>query len=161
MSLDPGVFIHATSIIDWGDGVKIGPGTKVWQWVHVMGPTYIGNNCMLGQSVFVADQVVIGNNVRVQNHSNISRYVIICDDVYVGAGVQFCNSAHPKADQSDPLQKILVKRGASIGSNTCLVGGVTIGENAVIGANAVVTKDVPDGATVVGVPARIIKNAGA
>lgn len=146
------VFVHPTSILD--EGVALGSGTKVWQWAHVMGPTKIGKDCMLGQSVFVADQVTIGDRVRIQNHTNVSRHVTLEDDVYVGAGVQFCNSVHPRADQTDPLAPIVVKRGASIGSNACLMGGVTIGEDAVVGAGAIVTRDVPSGATVVGVPAR-------
>lgn len=150
-------WVHETAIID--AGVEIGDGTKVWQWVHIMGPTKIGRDCMLGQAVFVADQVSIGDRVRVQNHSNVSRHVVLEDDVYVGAAVQFCNSVHPSADQSDTLHRITVKRGASVGSGACLVGPITIGEKAVVGANAVVTHDVPPGCTVMGMPARVVKTA--
>lgn len=146
--------IHPTAIID--DGVSIGEGTYVWQWVHVMGPTTIGRDCMLGQSVFVADQVEIGDYVRIQNHTNVSRYVRIEDHVYVGAGVQFCNSRHPSALHQDTLGQITVKRGASIGSNVCLIGAITVGERAVVGAGAIVTKDVAAGTTVMGVPARAV-----
>lgn len=150
-----GYYAHPSAIID--DGVEIGDGTKVWQWVHVMGPTRIGKNCMLGQCVFVADNVTLGDNVRVQNHTNISRNVVIEDNVYVGAGVQFCNSVHPSATVSDELHRITVRSGASIGSNVCLVGPITIGERAVIGAGSVVTRDVPAGVTAFGSPARVIK----
>lgn len=148
------VYVHELADVEWAAGVVIGNGTKVWRWVHVMGPTEIGTDCMLGQSAFVADRVTIGNNVRIQNHTNVSRHTVIGDDCYIGAGVQFCNSRHPSATYADELVRITIKRGASVGSNVCIMGGVTVGEDATIGAGAVVTKDVPDGATVMGVPAQ-------
>ena len=133
---------------------EIGKNTKVWRWVHVMKGAKIGDNCMLGQCSFVADGAVLGNNVRIQNHTNVSRHVTIEDDVYVGAGVQFCNAAHPSSKGGDQLDPITIKRGASIGSNVCIVGKVTIGENAVVGAGAVVTHDVPANTKAMGIPAR-------
>lgn len=133
---------------------KIGDRTKVWRWAHVMEGAEIGQDCMIGQSCFIADKTKIGRGVRIQNHTNVSRYVVIEDGVYVGAGVQFCNAAHPTAHGDDHLGKIIVRAGASIGSNVCIVGDVEIGEGAVVGAGAVVTRDVPAGAKVIGIPAR-------
>jgi UDP-2-acetamido-3-amino-2,3-dideoxy-glucuronate N-acetyltransferase len=133
---------------------KIGARTKVWRGAHVSTGAVIGDDCMIGMSVFVADVVRIGDRVRIQNHTNVSRFVTIEDDVYIGAGVQFCNSVHPDSAGNDVLQPITVRSGASIGCNVCLIGNIEIGEGATIGANAVVTKSVPAGETVKGIPAK-------
>jgi len=130
----------------------IGADCKVWRFAHIYPGGSIGHGCMIAQNVLVAG--TLGNNVRVQNNTNISKKVVIEDDVYIGAGVQFCNSVHPSAVIEDELVPITVKKGASIGCNVCLIGEITIGEGAVVGAGCVVTCDVPPNAVVYGLPAR-------
>lgn len=132
----------------------VGADCKVWRFAHIMAGAVVGHECMIAQNVLVADSARLGNNVRVQNNTNISRHVTIEDDVYIGAGVQFCNSVHPSAQRQDELKPITVKRGASIGCNVCLIGEITIGEGAVVGAGCVVTSDVAPYAVVYGLPAR-------
>lgn len=134
---------------------EIGEGTKIWRYAHVREGAKIGKDCMLGQCGFVAPFTNIGDGVKIQNHTNVSMHVTIEDNVFIGAGVQFCNGAHPTAGIGDALEPITVKTRASVGSNVSLIGRITIGEDAVIGANAAVTKDVPPGARVLGVPGRI------
>lgn len=133
---------------------KVGRNCKLWWGAHVMTEGIVGDNCMLAAGTMVAG--TLGNNVRVQNHSTIPRLAVIEDYVYIGAGVRLCNSVHPSAVFDDELVPILIKRGASIGSNACIIGRVTIGTGAVVGAGAVVTHDVPSGAKVLGVPARVV-----
>ncbi len=144
---------------------KIGKKTKIWNFVNLYGCT-IGDDCMIGTFVEITEGAVIGNKVRVQSHSFICGGVIIEDEVFIGHHVVFINDKHPRATNKDgtikklgdwKLIKTIVKQRASIGSNTTILGGITIGKNAVIGAGAVVTKDVPDNAVVVGNPAKIIK----
>ncbi len=135
------------------NNVKIGEGTKIWEFVNIYGCT-IGNDSMIGAFTEIQSDVVIGNKVRVQSHTFICSGVTIEDEVFVGHGVMFINDKYPKANNADwKLLQTVVKKGASLGSNSTILGGVTIGRKAIVGAGAVVTKDVPDGTTVVGNPA--------
>lgn len=148
----PEVQIHPTAIID--SGAEIGPGTKIWHFCHLMGTAKVGANCVLGHSVFVAG--IVGNGCHIQNGANIFEGVTLEDDVFIGPGVQFTNVKRPIAGEKQPHQKTLVKRGATIGAGAVILCGLTIGEGALVGAGSVVTKDIPNGATVVGNPVRPI-----
>jgi acetyltransferase-like isoleucine patch superfamily enzyme len=110
---------------------------------------------MIAYCVMIA-RATLGDRVKIQNHTNVSNNVVIEDDVFIGSGVQFCNSVHPTAAGTDELQTILVRKKANVGSNVCLIGAITIGEGARVGAGSVVMQDVPDYALVVGNPARIV-----
>ncbi len=156
-SAKKGYFAHETACID--EPVKIGKGTQVWHFTHVMAGAEIGENCKIGQNVFIAKNVKIGNNVKIQNNVSVYEGVTLEDDVFCGPSMVFTNvktprSAYPRNTSEDYAQTI-VKRGASIGANATVVCGVTIGEHALIGAGAVVTKDIPPHALVTGIPARI------
>ena len=146
-------FSHETACID--TGATIGKGTKIWHFCHVMKDAAIGENCVLGQNVYVGSQARIGNRVKVQNNVSIYDAVIIEDDVFCGPSCVFTNVVNPRSfvERKDQYHLTLVKKGASIGANATLVCGVTIGEYALIGAGAVVTKDVKPYAVMVGVPA--------
>ena len=135
---------------------KIGKGTKVWEFCNVYG-CEIGENCMIGSYVEIQPDVKIGNNVRIQSHSFLCSLVTIEDDVFIGHGVMTINDINPPSGASSKWKPTLIKKGAVIGSNATLLP-VTIGENAVVGAGSVVTKDVPNNCIVVGNPAKIIKN---
>ncbi len=149
-------FVHETAVID--EGAQIGKGTKIWHFCHIMSKSKIGENCSLGQNVFVADDVVLGNNVKVQNNVSIYTGVICEDDVFLGPSMVFTNVSNPRSAvvRKGQYERTLVKKGASIGANATIVCGHTIGEYAFIGAGAVVTKDVPAFALMVGTPARQI-----
>ena len=147
-------FVHPTAIVD--PGARIGPGTKIWHWVHVCAGARIGANCVLGQNVFVGNRVVIGNNVRIQNNVSVYDEVTLEDDVFCGPSMVFTNVVNPRSHVSrkDEYRRTLVRRGASIGANATVVCGYEIGEYAFIGAGAVVTREVPAYALMVGMPAR-------
>jgi UDP-2-acetamido-3-amino-2,3-dideoxy-glucuronate N-acetyltransferase len=149
-------FVHESSYID--DNVEIGENTKIWHFCHILSNTKIGKNCSFGQNCVVGPNVKIGNNVKVQNNISIYDGVEIEDDVFLGQSCVFTNVINPRAfiNRKDEFKKTLLKKGSSIGANATIVCGVTIGEYALIGAGAVVTKDVPDFALMVGVPARQI-----
>jgi UDP-2-acetamido-3-amino-2,3-dideoxy-glucuronate N-acetyltransferase len=149
-------FKHDTAIID--EGARIGDGTKVWHWVHICGGASIGKNCIFGQNVFVANRVHIGNNVKVQNNVSIYDDVSIEDDVFCGPSMVFTNVNNPRAhiERKDEYRKTLIKKGATLGANCTIVCGNTIGEYAMIGAGAVITKEVKPHALMVGVPAQQI-----
>jgi UDP-2-acetamido-3-amino-2,3-dideoxy-glucuronate N-acetyltransferase len=148
--------VHETSIVD--AGATIGKGTRIWHWVHVCGGAVIGENCSLGQNVFVGNKVVIGNSVKIQNNVSIYDNVTLEDGVFCGPSMVFTNVYNPRAEieRKDEFRDTLVKKGATLGANCTIICGVSIGEYAFIGAGAVVNKDVPDYALVVGVPARQI-----
>lgn len=148
------LFIHETAVID--DGAQIGNGTKIWHFSHVMGTAQIGENCVLGQNVFVGNQAVLGNNVKVQNNVSVYEGVICEDDVFLGPSMVFTNVVNPRSavNRKEEFKKTLVKKGATIGANSTIVCGVTLGEYCFIGAGAVITKDVKPYALMVGVPAR-------
>ena len=149
-------FIHPSSYID--EPVKIGKGTKIWHFCHIMRNAEIGEKCVLGQNTFVGSRVKIGNNVHIQNNVSIYDMVTLEDDVFCGPSCVFTNDLNPRAAYPKGGQWIptLVKKGVSIGANATIICGITIGQHSFIGAGAVVKKDVPDYAIVVGVPAKII-----
>lgn len=149
------VFIHESSYVD--DGCEIGAGTKVWHFSHVMAGSRIGQRCNLGQNVVISPQVVIGNNVKIQNNVSVYTGVILEDDVFCGPSMVFTNVVNPRSHVSrkDEYRQTLVKRGASLGANCTVVCGHTIGAYAFVGAGAVITRDIPDYAQVVGNPGRI------
>ncbi len=147
-------FAHSSAIVD--EGAVIGEGTKVWHFTHIMPGCTIGDNCNIGQNVVVSPKVILGNNVRVQNNVSIYEGVICEDDVFLGPSMVFTNVINPRSavSRKHEFLQTLVKKGASIGANSTIVCGNTIGEYAFIGAGAVVTKDVPAYALVMGNPAR-------
>ncbi|MEW6732254.1 MAG: DapH/DapD/GlmU-related protein [Acidobacteriota bacterium] len=151
----PHVFIHESSYVD--EPCTIGAGTKIWHFCHIMKESVIGEGCNIGQNVFIASGVRIGANVKIQNNVSIYTGVILEDNVFCGPSMVFTNVINPRSAviRRDEYQQTLVKRGASIGANATVVCGYTIGQYAFIGAGAVITRDVPDYALVVGNPARI------
>ena len=147
-------FSHESAIID--NGAIIGKGSKIWHFSHVMGKSILGENCNLGQNVFVADDVVLGNNVKVQNNVSIYSGVICEDDVFLGPSMVFTNVKNPRSAviRRGEYDRTLVKKGASIGANATVVCGNDIGRFAFVAAGAVITKNVPDYALMIGAPAR-------
>ena len=149
-------FAHETAVID--DGCTIGKGTKIWHFSHIMSNCEIGEKCNFGQNVVVSPDVVLGKNVKVQNNVSIYTGVICEDDVFLGPSMVFTNVVNPRSNvnRRGEYVKTLVKQGATIGANATIVCGHTIGKFSFIGAGAVVTKDVPDYALLVGNPAKQI-----
>jgi UDP-2-acetamido-3-amino-2,3-dideoxy-glucuronate N-acetyltransferase len=147
-------FSDPTAVVD--EPCEIGAGTKIWHFSHVMANCSIGRKCVLGQNVNVASGVRIGDNVKIQNNVSLYTGVVLEDDVFCGPSMVFTNVTTPRShvNRKSAYQRTLVKRGASLGANSTIVCGVTIGQYAFVGAGAVVTHDVPDHALVVGVPAR-------
>ncbi len=147
-------FSHPTAVID--EGCTIGAGTKIWHFSHVMQDCVIGEGCNLGQNVVVSPKVVLGNNVKIQNNVSIYTGVTCGDDVFLGPSMVFTNVINPRSavNRRDSYAKTHVGKGASIGANATIVCGNNIGEYAFIGAGAVVTKEVPPYALVIGNPAR-------
>jgi UDP-2-acetamido-3-amino-2,3-dideoxy-glucuronate N-acetyltransferase len=148
--------IHPSAVVD--DRCEIGPGTRIWHFCHIMSGCRIGANCNIGQNVVIAPEVVIGNNVKIQNNVSVYSGVICEDDVFLGPSCVFTNVSNPRSavPRRGQYEKTLVKKGATIGANATIVCGHTIGRYAFIGAGAVVTKDIPDYALVVGNPAKQI-----
>jgi UDP-2-acetamido-3-amino-2,3-dideoxy-glucuronate N-acetyltransferase len=145
---------HATALID--RGARIGRGTKIWHFCHVMRGAQIGAGCVMGQNVFVAASARIGDGCKIQNNVSIYDGVVLEDDVFVGPSAVFTNVRNPRAavNRKDAFAATRVGRGATIGANATIVCGVKIGAYAFIGAGAVVTVDVPEHAVMLGVPAR-------
>ena len=150
------VFCHASAIVD--EGAEIGDGSRVWHFVHVCGGARIGRGVSLGQNVFVGNRVTIGNDCKVQNNVSIYDGVTLEDGVFCGPSAVFTNVYNPRSliERKDEYRHTLVRRGATLGANCTIVCGVTIGEFAFVGAGAVVTRDVPDFALIVGSPGRQI-----
>ncbi len=149
-------FAHETAVID--DNCEIGPGVKIWHFSHIMSGCKIGDKCNIGQNVVVSPDVILGKNVKIQNNVSIYTGVICEDDVFLGPSMVFTNVTNPRSgvNRRGQYTRTVVKKGASIGANATIVCGHDIGEYAFIGAGAVVTKEVPAYALVVGNPARQI-----
>ena len=149
-------FVHETAIID--QGAQIGTNSKIWHFTHVMGSAHIGQNCNIGQNVYIDKNVTIGNGVKIQNNVSVYANVTIEDDCFLGPSMVFTNVMNPRAfvERKTEFKNTLVKKGCSIGANATIVCGTTLGEYSFIGAGTVVTKDVPNFAMFVGVPAKQI-----
>ena len=147
---------HPTVVID--EGALIGKGTKIWHFSHIMSGAVIGENCTIGQNVLVSSQAILGNNVKVQNNVSLYTGVVCEDDVFLGPSCVFTNVINPRSfiSRKEEFRSTLVKKGATVGANATLICGVTIGEYAMVGAGAVITKDVPAYALIVGNPGRQI-----
>jgi UDP-2-acetamido-3-amino-2,3-dideoxy-glucuronate N-acetyltransferase len=147
---------HPTAIID--EGSRIGDGTRIWHWVHVSAQASIGEGCSLGQNVYVGNDVTIGRNVKIQNNVSVYDAVTLEDDVFCGPSMVFTNVYNPRSavTRKAEYRRTLVKRGATLGANCTIVCGNTVGEYAFVGAGAVINRDVPAYALMVGVPARQI-----
>ena len=148
------VFIHPTAVVD--EGATLGEGTKVWHFSHIMSDAVVGKRCNIGQNVVISPGVILGSNVKIQNNVSLYTGVICDDDVFLGPSCVFTNVVNPRSavNRRGQYAQTRVGRGASIGANATIVCGHDIGQFAFIGAGAVVTKQVPDYALVVGNPAR-------
>ena len=149
-------FVHESSYVD--EPCKIGKGTKIWHFSHVMKNSLIGENCNIGQNVVISPDVKLGNNVKIQNNVSVYTGVVCEDDVFLGPSMVFTNVINPRSGviRKDEYMRTVVKKGASIGANATIVCGNNIGKYAFIGAGAVVTKEVPDYALMVGNPSKNI-----
>jgi len=147
-------FVHESSYID--ENVEIGEGTKIWHFCHILKNTKIGKNCIIGQNCMIGPEVSIGDRCKLQNNVSVYKGVILEDEVFIGPSAVFTNVLTPRAfiERKNEFKTTLVKKGATIGANATIVCGITIGEYALIGAGAVVTKDVSPYALVLGNPAK-------
>jgi len=147
-------FVHESSYVD--EGAAIGKGTKIWHFSHILSGAKIGEHCNLGQNVSIAGGTVIGNHVKVQNNVSVYEGTVIEDDVFLGPSCVLTNVTNPRSQviRKALYEKTLIRRGASIGANATVICGITIGRYAFIAAGAVIAKDVPDYALMIGVPAR-------
>ncbi len=149
-------FAHETAVID--EGSRIGKGTKIWHFSHIMPDSIIGEDCSIGQNVVISPEVVLGRNVKIQNNVSVYTGVICEDDVFLGPSMVFTNVINPRShiNRKDEFRKTIVRKGASIGANATIVCGNEIGEYAMIGAGAVIIKEVKPYALMVGNPAKQI-----
>ncbi len=147
-------FAHVSAYVD--EPCEIGDGTKIWHFCHVQAGAHIGTNCVLGQNVNVAGNAVVGNNVKIQNNVSIYAGVVVEDDVFLGPSCVLTNVTNPRSqvNRHSLYEPTLLRRGCTIGANATVVCGITVGRYAFVAAGAVVAKDVPDYALMVGVPAR-------
>jgi UDP-2-acetamido-3-amino-2,3-dideoxy-glucuronate N-acetyltransferase len=147
-------FVHASACVD--EGAVIGNGSKVWHFCHVCAGAKIGERCILGQNVFIADRVVLGNNVKIQNNVSVYTGTTVEDDVFLGPSCVLTNVTNPRSqvNRHSLYEQTLIRRGATIGANATIVCGIEIGRYAFIAAGAVVAKNVPDYALIMGVPGR-------
>ena len=152
---DKAYFVHESSYVD--EGCQIGEGTKIWHFSHIMKGCTIGKRCNIGQNVVISPDVTLGNGVKIQNNVSVYTGVVCEDGVFLGPSCVFTNVINPRAfiERKSEYRKTVVKEGASIGANATIVCGHDIGRYAFVGAGAVVTKDIPDYAIVLGNPARI------
>ena len=150
------VTIHPTAIVD--EGAKIGEGSRVWHWVHISAGAKIGRDCSFGQNVYVGNRVVIGNNCKIQNNVSVYDNVTLEDDVFCGPSMVFTNVYNPRSavSRKDEYRNTLVKRGVTLGANSTVVCGTTLGEYAFVAAGAVINRDVKPYALMAGVPANQI-----
>jgi len=150
------VTIHPSAIVD--DGAQIGEGSRVWHFVHVCGGARVGQNVSMGQNVFIGNKVTVGDNCKIQNNVSVYDNVHLEEGVFCGPSMVFTNVYNPRSliERKDEYRDTLVKKGATLGANCTIVCGVTVGEYAFVGAGAVINKDVPAYALMVGVPARQI-----
>jgi UDP-2-acetamido-3-amino-2,3-dideoxy-glucuronate N-acetyltransferase len=147
---------HETAIVD--EGAQIGSGTRIWHWVHICGGAKIGHKVSLGQNVFVGNKVVIGDKCKIQNNVSIYDNVYLEEGVFCGPNMVFTNVYNPRSliERKEEYKDTLIKKGVTLGANCTIICGITIGEFAFVGAGAVVNKNVPSYALMVGVPARQI-----
>ena len=150
------ISVHPSAIID--SGAKIGEDTKIWHFTHVCGGAKLGKRCSLGQNVFIGNDVEIGNNVKIQNNVSVYDSVTIEDDVFCGPSMVFTNVYNPRSGvtRKSEYRKTLIRKGATLGANSTIICGNTVGEYAFIGAGALINKDIPDFALMVGVPVKHI-----
>jgi UDP-2-acetamido-3-amino-2,3-dideoxy-glucuronate N-acetyltransferase len=155
MSDDAAYFVHKSSYVD--PSCSVGTGTKIWHFCHIMESSVLGERCNVGQNVVISPGCVVGNGVKIQNNVSVYTGVVLEDDVFCGPSAVFTNVVNPRSHVSrkDEYRRTLVQRGASIGANATIVCGVTLGRYSFVGAGAVVTRDVPDYALVIGNPARL------
>jgi UDP-2-acetamido-3-amino-2,3-dideoxy-glucuronate N-acetyltransferase len=149
--------IHKSSFVD--DNVKIGEGSKIWHFCHILSGTIIGKNCTIGQNVMIGPDVIVGDNVKIQNNVSLYKGVFIEDDVFIGPSAVFTNVKYPRAyiEQKNNFEKTMIKKGCTIGANATIVCGVTLGEYSLVGAGSVVTKTYPKNSILIGNPARVNK----
>jgi len=158
MTIEKTFFVHKAAIVD--ENVEIGEGTKIWAFSHIMSGSKIGKNCIIGEGVHIGNNVVIGDNVKIQNHSLIYEGVTIENDVFLGPNTVTTNDIEPvsQGDWSKRFRATVFKKGCSVGANSTIICGNTIGEGSLVGAGSVVTRDVLPGIIVVGNPAKFLRN---
>ncbi len=147
--------VHQSAIVE--PGAQVGEGTRVWHFCHIMAGGKVGSDCILGQNVFIDNNAVVGNRVKIQNNVSVYNNVILEDDVFIGPSAVFTNVINPRSfiERKDQFKKTVVKKGATVGANSTIICGISIGEYALIGAGAVVTSSVPAYALALGNPVRL------